>query len=98
MWGIVNPRPPQLAVSFILSRACDVAYWHIASVTALHQFVGRLSGHIADIVETDLNDPIQTSIVWCAFIILWEQVRRHNRQLNLTVVYCSSHLASPYQG
>jgi len=28
MYGTVNPRPPQLAASFISNQACDVAYWH----------------------------------------------------------------------
>jgi hypothetical protein len=27
MCGTVNPRPPQLAASFISNQACDVAYW-----------------------------------------------------------------------
>src|SRR5664279_464874 len=28
MCGTVNPRPPQLAASFISNQACDVACWH----------------------------------------------------------------------
>jgi hypothetical protein len=29
MCGTVNPRPPQLAASFISNQACDVACWQI---------------------------------------------------------------------
>jgi predicted DNA-binding ribbon-helix-helix protein len=34
-----HSRPPQLAASFILNQACDVAYWHLADIPAAPAFV-----------------------------------------------------------
>ena len=65
--------PPQLAASFISNQACNVGYWHLASIRA-RALNGRYWGHSGQRSARALNasvayDPMYGPAVRCKWIL-----------------------------